>query len=130
VVSSSTDDAVPEGSRWTASGESRDGSKILAIATRRDDTLTLVFDVDHWNSTVSSQHFSDHYTQSCTISVADPVFECWISGLYDITLGAKVFGTFPRLQFSFRQAIADGAAFLIPADIMLDFRPEQRLAQE
>jgi hypothetical protein len=122
LASPSAQDGIPEGSRWTASGESRDGSRILATATRRGDTLKVVFDVDHRAGTRSDPHFSDHYTQSCTISVADPVFECWIPGRYDITISAKVFGTFPRLQFSFQQA--NQSFFLIPGDIVLDFRPE------
>ena len=126
LASPSAQDGIPEGSRWTASGKSRDGSRILATATRRGDTLKVVFDVDHRAGTTSDLHFPDHYTQSCTISVADPVFECWISGKHDRTLGAKVFGTFPRLQFSFRLAIlyASDPNFSIPGDIVLDFRPE------
>lgn len=126
-LSPSAQDGTPEGSRWTASGKSRDGSRITATATRRGDTLKIVFDVDHGQATL---RYVDHYTQSCTILVADPVFECWITGRPNQTLGAKVFGTFPRLQFTFRKTNIERSAFALPRDIALDFRPEPRLSAQ
>ncbi len=93
VVSPSAQDGIPEGSRWTASGKSRDGSKIVATATRRGDTLNVVFEVDLRAGVPLGLKYPDRYSQSCTVSVADPVFKCWIFGRNYVAFGAKVFGS-------------------------------------
>jgi hypothetical protein len=127
VVSSSAQDGIPDGSRWTASGKSRDGSRILATATRRGDTLKLVFDVDHRDDASSGIRAIQRYTHSCTVSVADPVIECWIPGRASSKPGARVFGTFPRLAYRVQWSTGY-VRYTPPDDIALDFRPEPRLA--
>ena len=124
LASPSAQDGIPESSRWTASGKSRDGSRILATATRRGDTLKVVFDVDHRDNPMPRPgvQYTDHYTQSCTVSVADPVFECWISYRRGYKLGAEVFGTFPRLTFQIQSNAKNSHWY--PGDVVLDFRPE------
>jgi len=132
VASPSAQDGIPDDSRWTASGKSRDGSRILATATRRGDTLKMVFDVDHRDVALSQSYdFFDQYNQSCAASLGDPVFDCWITGVGAYKLSAKVFGTFPRLLFSFRKPATGGPYnYTAPGDIVLDFRPEPRLERE
>ena len=123
----SAQDGIPEGSRWTASGESRNGSRILATATRRGETLKMVFDVDLRDVDMFGGQFVSHYTQSCTVSVADPVIECWPPRGPGWSPRAKVFGSFPRLTFQSHYARPNGSQWL-PGDIVLDFRPAPRLA--
>jgi hypothetical protein len=99
----------------------------LATATRRGDTLTLVFDVDHRDSGLPYKMI-DRYSDSCTVLVSDPVIECWMRNGPGQTLGAKVFGTFPQLTYQMRDF--GHSNFTLPGDIVLDFRPEPRLAGE
>jgi hypothetical protein len=131
VVSLPAQDTIPDGSRWTASGEA-DGSRIVAIATRRGDVLKLVFDVDHRGSMLLGGSFHRH-SDTCTVLVSHPVIECWIPSRPNLAIGAKVFGTFPRLTYqmrNFEQTVLLGYGFTIPGDIVLDFRPNQELAQQ
>jgi len=127
AASVSTGGAIPEGSRWTSSGES-DGSKVFATATRRGDTVTVVFDVDHRDSgSVAGQFtYTDHYALSCTVSVADPLFKCRIPGSAQWITSAEVVGAFPRLRFTFRTPVNATrlASYRMPDDIVLEFRPE------
>ncbi|MCH8037004.1 MAG: peptidoglycan-binding protein, partial [Proteobacteria bacterium] len=122
----SAQDGIPEGSRWTASGKSHNGSRILATATRRGDTLKMVFDVDLRDVDMFGGQFPSRYTQSCTVSVADPVIECWPPRGPGLTPKAKIFGTFPRLTFQSHYATLSSQ--WLPGDIVLDFRPAPRLA--
>lgn len=121
LASPSAQDGIPEGSRWTASGQSREGTLIAATLTRRGDTLIVVFDVDHRGNGQYGANFTSHYTQRCTASVPDPTFECWISGSPNDTgtPGAKVYGTFPRLTFQ----VETVGQTPQPADTVINFRP-------
>ncbi|MFQ5566438.1 MAG: hypothetical protein ACE5EU_08760, partial [Paracoccaceae bacterium] len=129
VASSSTQDGIPDDGRWTASGEASNGSRILATATRRGDTLRMVFELDHRNAASSTLSGTDRYTQSCTVAVSDAAIECWIPGLGVVWPGAKVFGAFPRLAY--RMVWHNGYPNPTPrGDIVLEFHSERRLARE
>ena len=128
VAPPSAQDGIPDDSRWTASGKSHNGSRILATATRRGETLKMMFDVDHRDVATFGGQFILHYTQSCTISVADPVIECWPPRGPGWSPNAIVFGTFPRLTFQMSAFARSGNWF--DGDIVLDFRPAPRLAGE
>jgi len=117
----SAQDGIPDHSRWTASGKSHLGSRISATATRRGDTLKMVFDVDHRDVNMFGAQYVPNYTQSCTVSVADPVIECWAPSGPGWATKAKVFGTFPRLTFQSLPAEINSQWH--SGDIVLDFRP-------
>ena len=127
VASPSAQDGIPDDSRWIASGKSRSSIKIMATATRRGDTLKLVFDVDHRVSVLPSQVL-DRYSDSCTVLVSDPVIKCWIRNRLAKTPGAKVFGTFPRLTYEMWAFGYNNHT--LPGSIVMDFRPEPQLAGE
>ena len=113
----------PEVDRWTAAGYSGDGSMILATATRHGDGLKVVFDIRHQ---LTPKGYSRKYTQSCTSSFAD--FDCWILGRIEQTFPAQIYGTFPRLIFSFDNHKLQRYPLPLPKRIVLDFEPETQIS--
>jgi DNA-binding SARP family transcriptional activator/peptidoglycan hydrolase-like protein with peptidoglycan-binding domain len=123
----STRDGIPDDSRWTASGKSVNGSRIVATATRRGDTLRIVFDVDHRDYAVGGgSPFLDRYTQNCRFPVSDAVIECWIAMGPPSYRSVRIFGTFPRLTYE-RQSTR-WTSPITDSDIVLDFRSELETA--
>ncbi len=127
LASLPTGDGIPQGSRWTASGKSREGSRVFATATRQGDALEIVFDVNHKGVSYFGPPHADRYSQSCTVPLSAPVIECWIAERRQLSFGAKVFGTFPRLTYEMQLALGWKSGPL-PGDIVLEFLPELKSA--